>query len=130
MIKKQKAAPEAAHRYPTRVEVEEANNARLAQIMEDEAYFDAVDRPGFGEKGKPVSLRVMARLLNRLVALPIVVLKVIRVTFRCDFHLISARPAHKSCSSRHVLSLMPAQSCNFDFRTLSKAVWLMDPLVG
>jgi hypothetical protein len=76
-----KAAPEIAHRYPTRSEVEEANDTRLAEIMEDEVPFDAIDRPGFDEKGKPVTLRVMARLLNRLVALPTVALKVIQVTF-------------------------------------------------
>lgn len=44
--------------------------------MENTLEFDAVDRPGFDKNGR-VSLRKMARLLNRLVALQTVALKVI-----------------------------------------------------
>ncbi|KAI9462364.1 hypothetical protein BJY52DRAFT_1256490 [Lactarius psammicola] len=61
--------------YPTRSEVEVANDTRLAQITENPIDFVAVDRPGFDERGNRVSLRKMARLLNRLVALPTVPLK-------------------------------------------------------
>ena len=97
-------APGVAHRYPTRSEVEEANDTRLAQITEDTVSFCAVDRPGFDERGQRVSLRKMARLLNRLVALPTVILKVIRGTCYCCFCSASVRLALKSCSSRHVFS--------------------------
>ncbi|KAF8272916.1 hypothetical protein EI94DRAFT_1677246 [Lactarius quietus] len=93
--------------YPTRVEVEEANDTRLAQITENTVYFYAEDRPGFDERGERVSSRKMARLLNRLVALPTVVLRVIRSTCCCCAFSISARLVHKLCSSRHVL-------CSFD----------------
>jgi len=48
----------------------------LAQITENTVYFYAEDRPGFDERGERVSSRKMARLLNRLVALPTVVLKI------------------------------------------------------
>ena len=76
-----KALLEVICRYPTRSEVERANNTRLAQITENPVYFHAVDRPGLDEDGNPrVSLQEMERLLDRLVALPTVVLKVIRVT--------------------------------------------------
>jgi len=62
--------------YPTRSEVERANNTRLAQITENPVNFQAVDRPGLDEEGNPrVSLQEMERLLDRLVALPTVVLK-------------------------------------------------------
>lgn len=74
---KKNPAPEVAHRYPTRSEVEEANTTRLAQIAENATEFEAIDRPGFDKKGKRVLLRKMAQLLNRLVALQIVALKVI-----------------------------------------------------
>jgi hypothetical protein len=101
---KDKATSEIAHRYPTRSEVEKANNSRLAQISENPVYFYAVDRPGLDEEGDPrVSLQEMKRLLDRLVALPTVVLKVIQVTCCYCIYLISARPEHKLCSSRHVL---------------------------
>jgi ATP-dependent DNA helicase PIF1 len=93
-----------AHRYPTRSEVEEANDTRLAQITENTVSFCAVDRPGFDEKGERVSRQKMARLLNRLVALPTVILKVIRATSYCCFYSASARLALKSCLSRHVFS--------------------------
>lgn len=74
---KKNPAPEVAHRYPTRSEVEEANTTRLAQIAENATEFEAIDRPGFDKKGKRVPLRKMAQLLNRLVALQTVALKVI-----------------------------------------------------
>ncbi|KAH9004248.1 hypothetical protein EDB86DRAFT_2887630 [Lactarius hatsudake] len=61
--------------YPTKNEVEDANDTRLAQIAENSVEFNAVDRPGFDERGNPVPLRKMARLLSRLVALPVVSLK-------------------------------------------------------
>ncbi|KAH9050433.1 P-loop containing nucleoside triphosphate hydrolase protein [Lactarius hengduanensis] len=61
--------------YPTKNEVEDANDTRLAQIAENPVEFNAVDRPGFDERGNPVPLRKMARLLSRLVALPVVSLK-------------------------------------------------------
>ncbi|KAH9044706.1 hypothetical protein EDB85DRAFT_1813633, partial [Lactarius pseudohatsudake] len=39
--------------YPTKNEVEDANDARLAQIAENSVEFNAVDRPGFDERGNP-----------------------------------------------------------------------------
>jgi hypothetical protein len=64
--------------------------------MENPVYFHAKDRPGLDEEGKPrVSFQEMERLLDRLVALPTVVLKVIRVTCCHCVYLISARPVHK-----------------------------------
>jgi ATP-dependent DNA helicase PIF1 len=74
--------------YPTRNEVERANNTRLAQITEDPVYFHAVDRPGLDEEGNPrVSFQEMERLLDRLVALSTVVLKT-----GAQVMLIKARP--------------------------------------
>ncbi|KAH9165820.1 hypothetical protein EDB89DRAFT_1911107 [Lactarius sanguifluus] len=61
--------------YPRRWEVEKANNTRLEQIAEIPVEFNAVDRPGFDERGNPVPHNEMARLLDRIVALPTVVLK-------------------------------------------------------
>ena len=92
-----KATPEiVVHRYPTRNEVERANNTRLAQITEDPVYFRAVDRPGLDEEGNPrVSLQEMERLLDRLVALPTLVLKVIQVTCCYCVYLILARLVHR-----------------------------------
>lgn len=73
--------------YPTRNEVEVANSTQLEQIAENKVYFYAGDCPGHDEKGNRVSLRKMARLLNRLVALPTVVLKT-----DAQVMLIKARP--------------------------------------
>ena len=118
-----------AHRYPTRIEVEDANDSRLAQIMEDTVSFFSVDRPGYDERGQPVSLQRMARVLNRLVALATVVLKVIRATCCYCICLTFARSVHKLCSSRHVVSFGACTNCNPDFRTLNKAVWSTEPPV-
>ena len=92
-----KTASDVVHSYPTRSEVEKANNTRLAQIAENPVHFYAKDRPGLDEEGKSrVSFQEMERLLDRLVALPTVVLKVIRVTCcRCVYLFFSARPVHK-----------------------------------
>ncbi len=91
---KKKAAIDVAHRYPTRSEVENANNTRLAQIMEKPVQFDAVDYPGYHRDGTRVSFQEMKRLLDRLVALPTLVLKVIPVACCCYVCLMSARLAH------------------------------------
>ncbi|KAH9044703.1 hypothetical protein EDB85DRAFT_1854804, partial [Lactarius pseudohatsudake] len=83
--------------YPTRSEVENANNTHLAQIKENAVPFKAMDLPGLDKDGTPrVTLQEMERLLDRLVALPTVVLKVIRVTCCCCcVYLNSPRPVHK-----------------------------------
>ena len=55
-----------------------------------------MDRPGLDVDGNPrVSFQEMKRLLDRLVALPTVILKVIHVTCCYCIYLISARPEHK-----------------------------------
>lgn len=127
---RKKTSSEVAHSYPTRSEVEKANNTRLAQIIENPVSFCADDRPGLDEEGNPrVSFQEMERLLDRLVALPTVVLKVFEslpaVTFTQFLLDRCTSNAHQGTSSVFV----PAQSLNWNFRTLCKAVWLMDPLV-
>ncbi len=102
--RQKKTAFKVAHRYPTRSEVEKANNTHLAQIKGNAVHFYAVDRPGLDEKGEPcVTFQEMERLLDRLVALPTVVLKVIRATCCCCIYLIlldrCTSNAHQGTSS-------------------------------
>ncbi|KAI0274844.1 hypothetical protein BC834DRAFT_17333 [Gloeopeniophorella convolvens] len=62
--------------YPTRNEVETSNNSRLDQINSEAVPYLAWDRPGVSASGRPTSDREMERLLERLIALKMVVLKV------------------------------------------------------
>ncbi|KAH9081888.1 hypothetical protein EDB83DRAFT_2335387 [Lactarius deliciosus] len=62
--------------YEDGIEPTELYPRRWEQIAEIAVEFNAVDRPGFDERGNPVPHDEMARLLGGIVAPPTVVLKV------------------------------------------------------
>ncbi|KAG2123604.1 hypothetical protein DEU56DRAFT_47658 [Suillus clintonianus] len=62
--------------YPTRAEVDVANQRKLFSLPGDGIRYPATDTPGRDSNDNLVSLEHMGRLLERLVAQPIVHLKV------------------------------------------------------
>jgi hypothetical protein len=62
--------------YPTRHEVDTANETRLKQLPGDPHTYQSMDLPGYDSKGKRVSEQTMERLLERLIASKMVSLKV------------------------------------------------------
>jgi hypothetical protein len=66
----------AVFSYPTRHEVDHANETRLKQLSGDLHTYQALDLPGQDSKGEKVSRETMERLLERLVAAKMISLKV------------------------------------------------------
>lgn len=73
-------------RYPTRAEVDRANQVKLISLPGDGIKYQATDTPGRDSNDNPVSLESMERLLERLVAQQVVHLKV--VLFLCSHHIV------------------------------------------
>ena len=63
-------------RFPTRAEADRANSARLEDIASEAHTYVAEDRPEFDAFGCRVTEVPIERLLERLVAPPVVTLKV------------------------------------------------------
>lgn len=63
-------------RFPTRREVEAANNNRLRSLPSNAVTFESLDIPGRDASGNPTSNEAMNRLLERMVVLQTVQLKV------------------------------------------------------
>lgn len=75
-------------RFPTRKQVERANELRLQNLPGQEHTYMSIDRPGVDSDGKQVSSVRMATLLERMVATPSIKLKV------CDPHLSGTSSAN------------------------------------
>ena len=63
-------------RYPTRKEVDIANETQLRQITSDPHVYSSLDLPGVDSKGQSVSLQAVERLLERMMATKTLTLKV------------------------------------------------------
>lgn len=68
-------------RYPTRREVDNANETRLKQLPDTIHVYQSLDVPGLDSKRERVSQQAMERLLERLVAAKTVSLKVCKKRF-------------------------------------------------
>lgn len=64
------------HSYPTRKEVQAANEARLMTLASPEHTYKASDEPGLDDAGNPVSTERAKTILNRLVVPEEITLKV------------------------------------------------------
>ncbi|KAF8634433.1 hypothetical protein AX15_000883 [Amanita polypyramis BW_CC] len=62
--------------FPTRLEVEHVNKARLSQLSNVARIYDARDAPGYDSSDQRVTIAQMERLLDRMVARKSLVLKV------------------------------------------------------
>lgn len=63
-------------RYPTRHEVDKANETRLKELPDKAHTYQSMDLPGRDSKGERISEQTMERLLERLIASKIISLKV------------------------------------------------------
>ncbi|KAF9229714.1 hypothetical protein BS17DRAFT_689311, partial [Gyrodon lividus] len=83
--------------YPTRSEVDRANQTRLHALPGQEIQYNATDSPGSDSNGARVSEQQMERLLERLVAPRFIQLKVRPATpLQIDFSPV-CRLAPRSC---------------------------------
>jgi len=62
--------------YPTRREVDNANEAQLRQLPGGPQSYESMDTPGYDSKGEIISQQKVERVLERLVAAKMVSLKV------------------------------------------------------
>lgn len=79
-------------RFPVRKEVDLCNNTRLADLVGWGETYEAVDTPGHDEKGKPITGIQLVRVLERMMVLPVIVLKVSWYPifpYRCSLTLVS-----------------------------------------
>ncbi|OAX43616.1 hypothetical protein K503DRAFT_680770, partial [Rhizopogon vinicolor AM-OR11-026] len=83
--------------YPTRAEVDRANQARLNSLPGDSIRYEATDTPGRDSNDNLVSLESMKRLLERLVAQQVIHLKVVLLLLFAPHYLTHCRLARKSC---------------------------------
>ena len=86
-----------AVRYPTRAEVDRANQARLISLPGNGIRYQATDTPGRDSNDNPVSLEHMGRLLERLVAQQVIHLKVVLLQLFATGCLTYCRLARRSC---------------------------------
>lgn len=63
--------------FPTRKEVDYANQYRLARLPGQSSTYEARDSAGIDSKGQPVNLVARDKLLERLVVPKVVQLKVL-----------------------------------------------------
>lgn len=84
-------------RYPTRAEVDRANQAKLISLPGDGIRYQATDTPGRDSNDNRVSLEHMGRLLERLVAQQAIHLKVALFRLFATRCLTHCRLARKSC---------------------------------
>ncbi|KAI0047666.1 hypothetical protein FA95DRAFT_1492243, partial [Auriscalpium vulgare] len=77
--------------YPTRMEVDNANNTQLDRIEEDTMRYDAYDRPGIDSKGRVTSKKKTVDLLDRLPCQRQITLKVFTMR-SCLNHVSSTDP--------------------------------------
>ncbi|KAH7883940.1 hypothetical protein F5I97DRAFT_1620375 [Phlebopus sp. FC_14] len=61
--------------YPTRAEVDRANESRITALPGQGYQYKATDIPGYDSNGIPVTVQQMERLLERLVAPRTILLK-------------------------------------------------------
>jgi len=62
--------------YPTRLQVDQANETRLHRLPGDAHTYQSMDLPGYDSKGEKVSEQTMERILERLIASKTISLKV------------------------------------------------------
>lgn len=82
--------------YPTRREVDNANNSRLQNLSGDPQTYVAYDRPGLDEEGNRIPWNKVEKLLERLVAPKQIILKVCTFAER-EKRTDETRSARKLC---------------------------------
>ncbi|KAF8139879.1 hypothetical protein EV363DRAFT_1151563, partial [Boletus edulis] len=83
--------------FPTRVEVDRANESRLRALSGQAMRYTATDVPGYDSNGVRVSEQQMEKLLGRLVAPQAIQLKVCSVISWDSISSIQYRLVPKSC---------------------------------
>jgi hypothetical protein len=82
-------------RYPTRAEVDRANQVKLISLPGDGIKYDATDTPGRDSNDRPIPLEHMGRLLERLVAQQAIHLKVLSlILLTSRLHIAGWRASH------------------------------------
>lgn len=62
--------------FPRRVDVDRANQERLAQLRDEGLTFKALDYPGYDAQGHPTPHQRMVQLLDQTLAVPVLTLRV------------------------------------------------------
>lgn len=97
-------------RYPTRKEVDNANETQLRQIASDAHVYSSLDLPGVDSKGQPVSAQAVERLLERMIAAKSLTLKVSIILYHwkaiCYFDMTPGwSPSHAYQGDTHAHQL-------------------------